>query len=176
MTFRQIALPAIRTIAGLGSVGPDWSPAVAGFVYDKRLGRTEFVPVRIAGRDDLGRPLLDLLGRGSSASLMAMALADGIAMLPPDVVSIERGLPLRFESFVDLERRRPGRTDPGFYRCRQTLMAETIRIAASNGNRAALGATPSSMPPMKAPTIEPRAITRTNARFSPSTAKLRSRL
>ena len=52
-----------------------------------------------AGRDELGRPVLDMLGRGSSASLMAMALADGIAMLPPDVDSIERGLPLRFESF-----------------------------------------------------------------------------
>ena len=37
------------------------------------------------GRDELGRPVLDMLGRGSSASLMAMALADGIAMLPPDV-------------------------------------------------------------------------------------------
>ncbi|WP_343044756.1 hypothetical protein [Allomesorhizobium camelthorni] len=30
---------------------------------------------------------------------MAMALADGIAVLPPDVGSIERGLPLRLESF-----------------------------------------------------------------------------
>ncbi|MFI0845562.1 gephyrin-like molybdotransferase Glp [Mesorhizobium sp. IMUNJ 23232] len=98
VTFRQIALPAIPTIAGLGNVAPDWSAAVAGFAYDKRLGRTEFVPVRITGRDDLGLPVLDMLGRGSSASLMAMALADGIAMLPPDVLSIHRGLPLRFES------------------------------------------------------------------------------
>ena len=97
VTFRQIALPAIRTIAGFASVGPDWSPAVAGFAYNKRLGRTEFVPVRIVGRDELGRPILDMLGRGSSASLFAMALADGIALLPPDVNSIARGLPLRFE-------------------------------------------------------------------------------
>ena len=73
VTFRQIALPAIRTIAGLADVGPEWSPAVSGFAYKKRLGRTEFVPVRITGRDELGRPVLDMLGRGSSASLMAMA-------------------------------------------------------------------------------------------------------
>jgi molybdopterin molybdotransferase len=99
VTFRQIALPAIRRVAGLSSVGPEWSPAVAGFIYQKRLGRTEFVPVRISGRDELGRPVLDMLGRGSSASLIAMALADGIAILPPDVESIGRGLPLRFESF-----------------------------------------------------------------------------
>ena len=99
VTFRQIALPAIRTIAGLRRTGPDWSPAIAGFTYGKRLGRTEFVPVRIMGRDGSGRPVLDMLGRGSSASLMAMSLADGIAMLPPDVVDIELGLPLSFESF-----------------------------------------------------------------------------
>ncbi|SDA38762.1 gephyrin-like molybdotransferase Glp [Mesorhizobium qingshengii] len=99
VTFRQIALPAIRAIAGLRSVEADWSPAVAGFAYEKRLGRTEFVSVRVTGRDEFGRPVLDMLGRGSSASLMAMALADGIAMLPPDVGSIERGMPLRFESF-----------------------------------------------------------------------------
>jgi len=98
VTFRQIALPAIRTIAGLRGTGPDWSPAIAGFTYEKRLGRTEFVPVRITGRDESGRPVLEMLGRGSSASLMAMSLADGIAMLPPDVVAIERGLPLSFES------------------------------------------------------------------------------
>ena len=30
---------------------------------------------------------------------MAMSLADGIAMLPPDVVEIELGLQLSFESF-----------------------------------------------------------------------------
>lgn len=97
VTFQQIALPAIRRIAGLGDIAPDWFPAISGFAYDKRLGRTEFVPVRIMGRNDLGLPVLEMLGRGSSASLMAMAIADGIAMLPPDVVSIHEGSPLRFE-------------------------------------------------------------------------------
>lgn len=99
VTFRQIALPAIRTIAGLLNVEPDWMLGVAGFNYDKRLGRTEFVPVRVTGRDELGRPVIAMLGRGSSASLMAMASADGIGMLPPDRSAIESGTPLRFESF-----------------------------------------------------------------------------
>ncbi|MER8472765.1 molybdopterin molybdotransferase MoeA [Mesorhizobium sp. M1328] len=99
VTFRQIALPAIRTVAGVASVSPEWSPAVAGFTHQKRLGRTEFVPVKMVGRDEIGRPVLEMLGLGSSASLMAMALADGIALLPPDVVMIERGMALRFESF-----------------------------------------------------------------------------
>ena len=99
VTFRQIALPAIRTIAGLSKIEPEWSPAVAGFDYEKRLGRTEFVPVSVDGRDELGRPVLRMLGRGSSASLMAMAMADGIALLPPDASLIGKGMPLRFEPF-----------------------------------------------------------------------------
>jgi hypothetical protein len=49
-------------------------------------------------RDDLGRPVLNMLGSGSSASLMAVALSDGIAMLPPDVDAAKYGPPLRFES------------------------------------------------------------------------------
>jgi molybdopterin molybdotransferase len=39
-----------------------------------------------------------MLGRGSSASLSALAFADGIAILPPDVEAVEPGTPLRFES------------------------------------------------------------------------------
>lgn len=97
VTFRQIALPAIRTIAGLAEVKPTWAPAVCGFAYDKRFGRTEFVPVRINGRTERGLPVLDMLGRGSSASLAAMAAADGIALLPPDLSSVEPGLAVQYE-------------------------------------------------------------------------------
>ena len=97
VTFRQIALPAIRTIAGLANVGPHWSPAVAGFKYEKRLGRTEFVPVRMTGRDEFGRPVLEMLGRGSSASLSAMAQAEGIALLPPEIPTIQQGMALTYE-------------------------------------------------------------------------------
>lgn len=99
VTFHQIALPAIRATAGIAVPPVEWQPGIAGFTYAKRLGRTEFVPVRVTRRDDFGRPVLEMLGRGSSASLMAMALADGIAVLPPDVESIQLGFPLRYEPF-----------------------------------------------------------------------------
>ncbi|MHB1109879.1 MAG: molybdopterin molybdotransferase MoeA [Devosia sp.] len=101
VTFRQIALPAIRSVAGLHDVQPDWLAGIAGFNYSKTLGRTEFVPVRVVGRDGLGRPVLEMLGRGSSANLSALAMADGIALLPPDAVSIESGARLRFQPFCD---------------------------------------------------------------------------
>lgn len=101
VTFRQIALPAIRAIAGLGDIYPAWQPAISGFAYAKRPGRTEFVPVRVSGRNDRGLPVLEMLGRGSSASLSAMALADGIALLPPHDEAIETGMSLRYEPFRD---------------------------------------------------------------------------
>lgn len=97
VTFRQIALPAIRAMAGLEHIRPEWHPAISGFDYGKTHGRTEFVPVRIVGRTDTGVPVVGLLGRGSSASLSAMAAADGIALLPPEVETVDRGMPLRFE-------------------------------------------------------------------------------
>jgi molybdopterin molybdotransferase len=99
VTFHQIALPAIRARAGLATSTMEWQPAVAGFTYRKDLGKTEFIPVRAIRRDEQGRPELEMLGRGSSASLMSMALADGIAILPPDVEAIETGLSLRYEPF-----------------------------------------------------------------------------
>ncbi|CAM5325794.1 molybdopterin molybdotransferase [Aquamicrobium terrae] len=98
VTFRQIALPAIRTAGGLRQVRPEWQAARSGFAYGKLLGRTEFVPVRIVSQDADGLPVLEMLGRGSSASLSALAFADGIAILPPDVEAVEPGTPLRFES------------------------------------------------------------------------------
>jgi molybdopterin molybdotransferase len=98
VTFRQIALPAIRTAGGLRQVGPEWQAGRSGFSYGKPLGRTEFVPVRIASWNTEGVPVLEMLGRGSSASLSTLPLADGIALLPPDAESIKPGIPLRFET------------------------------------------------------------------------------
>ena len=82
VVLQQIAFPAIRRTAGLARHQAEWFPAVAGFDYVKREGRTEFVPVKVAGRTEVGLPVLSALGRGSSGSLLPMAQADGLAMLP----------------------------------------------------------------------------------------------
>jgi hypothetical protein len=63
-----------------------------------------------------------------------------------------------------------------FQPCRQTFTAEMMRMAASRGSRTTPGTTPSRRPPMKVPTTEPSAMMKTNWRFCPRTAKLRSRL
>jgi molybdopterin molybdotransferase len=72
---------------------------VAGFRYSKRPGRTEFVPVRATCRNSSGLPVLEMLGRGSSADLRAMAMAEGIAVLSPEIETIEEGMPIHFEPF-----------------------------------------------------------------------------
>ena len=97
ITFRRIALPALRAMAGLRAVEPAWQAGIAGFSHPKKPGRTEFVPVRFTGEVRQGVPVLALLARGSSASLSAMAQADGIAQLPPEDEVIEPGTLLRFE-------------------------------------------------------------------------------
>ncbi|RUY42726.1 molybdopterin molybdenumtransferase MoeA [Mesorhizobium sp. M7A.F.Ca.CA.001.09.2.1] len=99
IAFRQIVLPALRKLAGLAETQPQWFSAVAGFSCKKRQGRTEFVPVRISSRTETGEPVLEMLERGSSANLMAIALADGIALLPPDAAEITNGTLLRYEPF-----------------------------------------------------------------------------
>lgn len=99
VALRQIALPAIRKTAGIAMIEAPWATAVSGFEYNKREGRTEFVPVAIVERDPSGRPVLERLGLGSSGSLLPMARADGLARLEHDQARISVGDQVRFESF-----------------------------------------------------------------------------
>lgn len=99
VTFRRIALPALRAIAGLREIEPEWQPVIAGFAYPKKQNRTEFVPVRKTGETRNGIPVVEMMARGSTASLSAMAISDGIALLPPENESISPGMTLFFENF-----------------------------------------------------------------------------
>ena len=99
VTFRMMALPALRKLAGITRTSPAWLPAVADFSYEKRLGRTEFIPVRRTSDDADGQICVSMLGRGSSASLRSIAAAEGIAVLQPDVTAINKGMPLQVEIF-----------------------------------------------------------------------------
>ena len=88
ITFSQIARPALRRVAGLLEEPDPSLPAVAGFTYVRMTGRREYVPVTWTERDTLGRPVLERLGEGASASLSPMALAKGIAIIPPELKEI----------------------------------------------------------------------------------------
>ncbi len=99
VTLRMIALPALRKLAGLSTTAPNWTRAVTDFTYEKRPDRTEFVPVSLGASGADGLPRIAMLGRGSSASLRAIAQADGIAVLPPGAGRVDPGMRVSFEAF-----------------------------------------------------------------------------
>ncbi len=101
ITFSQIARPALRRVAGLMEEPDIWLPAVAGFHYARRTGRREYIPVAWDSRDSMGRPVLQRLGQGASASLSPIARAKGIAVIPPDIEIVHPGYPLAVELLFD---------------------------------------------------------------------------
>ncbi|KSV62226.1 hypothetical protein N185_37315 [Sinorhizobium sp. GW3] len=102
VALQQIALPAIRLTAGFKTTTSTWFPAVAGFDHEKRTGRTEFIPVSLSGRDQSGQPVLQMLGRGSSGSLLPMATAAGLVRLSAEREKVAPGDLVRFEPFQDM--------------------------------------------------------------------------
>lgn len=99
IVLHQIGLPALRASTGMQGHRPKWYPAIAGFGVTKRENRTEFMPVKLTGRNDLGLPVLAPLGRGSSGNLSSMARADGLVLLPPEAMSVTEGTPVRYFPF-----------------------------------------------------------------------------
>jgi molybdopterin molybdotransferase len=73
--------------------------AKAAMAFPHRLGRAEFVPVRIVGHDAESIPLLEKLGRGGSARLRPLVLADGLGCIPGPCDDLPAGSPLRFYPF-----------------------------------------------------------------------------
>lgn len=65
--------------------------AVAGFACVRKIGRREFVPVRIADRSAEGVPVVERLGNGSSGTLYPLCLADGLLVIPEDVAEVHPG-------------------------------------------------------------------------------------
>jgi molybdopterin molybdotransferase len=73
--------------------------AKAATTFAHRFGRTEFVAVRIVGHDGEGTPLLEKLGRGGSARLHPLVLADGLACIAAESDDLPKGHPPRFFPF-----------------------------------------------------------------------------
>ncbi|MEO9875596.1 MAG: gephyrin-like molybdotransferase Glp [Anderseniella sp.] len=67
------------------------TPAIAGFDWNRWPGRTEYFPVKRTGTDKFGAPVMERLGRGGSASLAPLCLADGIAVVAADIDTVKTG-------------------------------------------------------------------------------------
>jgi molybdopterin molybdotransferase len=93
------ARPMLQSLAG-SYHGPQ--PPVAartGGKFPHRSGRLEFVPVRVAARDECGIPLLEKLGRGGSARLWPLIVADGLASIPADSQDMPPDSPIDYFPF-----------------------------------------------------------------------------
>lgn len=102
VTFSQIAVPSLRKVAGMTEVPDHWIPGVADFTYQRAPGRREFIPVRWSHRDQLGRVVVEKLGSGSSAGLVPLGMAMGLAVIEPDQTVVRPGEALRVEPLADL--------------------------------------------------------------------------
>lgn len=97
--LRYIVLPSLRKMAGICEFDTKWFPAISASIYPKKVDRTEFVPFRTVRHNLDGLPCVEFLGQGSSASLSAIAMAEGIARLPSDLSTMEPGVRLDVEFF-----------------------------------------------------------------------------
>ncbi len=94
VTFQLIARPLIDKRSGRKPSSPTPLRALSGFERKRHAFRREYLPVRIKRIDQSGLPVVELLGRGSSAALLPFAQADGIAMIEPGSGSLPQGAPL----------------------------------------------------------------------------------
>jgi molybdopterin molybdotransferase len=100
VNFMLFARPVIARAAGLVPSRPRGQAAVTANPFGHAAGRTEFVPVRIVGSDELGRPRVEKLGRGGSARLRPLVLADGLAEIPGDRGDLAAGSGIAFHAFA----------------------------------------------------------------------------
>jgi molybdopterin molybdotransferase len=93
------ARPMLQTLTGQPATTHATMMAKAAATFSHRLGRTEFVPVRIVGYDAEGIPLLQKLGRGGSARLRPLVVADGLGRIAGESDDLPAGAPLSYYPF-----------------------------------------------------------------------------
>jgi molybdopterin molybdotransferase len=94
--------PLIDALSG-SSIAPlegEWSVAAERIPH--RIGRREFAPGRVVGQDADGQRQIVKSGRGGSASLLPLVLADGLIDLSAQGGDIDAGSLVRFHPFGTL--------------------------------------------------------------------------
>lgn len=91
--------PLLGHLSGAGSRLPDGLAATAASDVHHRPGRTEFVPAAVVGRAVDGSLLVEKLGKGGSARLAPLVLADGLAVVPAETGDVPAGGRLEFHPF-----------------------------------------------------------------------------
>jgi molybdopterin molybdotransferase len=101
--FLVVAKPLVARLVGLRPAGLRIRSARAGFDRNVTPGRMEFAPASIVSHAAPDRLIVDTLGRGGSARLMPLSMADGFCVIPADVQAVRRGDAIGFVPIGDLD-------------------------------------------------------------------------
>jgi molybdopterin molybdotransferase len=99
VNFLLFGRPMVQTLLGAVNERALAPSARTSEIFEHKIGRTEFVPVRIDHHDTDGQPVISKLGRGGSARLLPLVMSDGFAEIGPDVGDVECGARVKFHPF-----------------------------------------------------------------------------
>lgn len=101
VTFMRFARPAILRLGGSRETDPAMYRVRAGFPVTKKLGRREWLRVRL-DRDADGAPVALKFPRDGAGILTSMVESDGLVELPEELTSFEAGTMVDFLPFSEI--------------------------------------------------------------------------
>jgi molybdopterin molybdotransferase len=103
VTFLQLARPILLALAGAEVTVPARFPVKAGFAYDKKAGRREYLRVRLEPRAD-GVSVAHLAGGEGAGILSSLVAADGLLELADDATGLCEGDTVAYLPFSEVMR------------------------------------------------------------------------
>ena len=100
VTFMLFARPAILRLGGSRKTEPEMYRVRAGFPVRKKLGRREWLRVRL-DRDSDGAPVAYKFPRDGAGILTSMVESDGLVELPEELTSLEPGTMVDYLPFSE---------------------------------------------------------------------------
>jgi len=91
--------PLLATIAATATERTSAQVALCAGPFGHTAGRTEFVLAAVCGQDGSGRARIGKVGKGGSARLRPLVLADGLAEIPAEAGDLAAGSLILFHPF-----------------------------------------------------------------------------
>lgn len=101
VTFLKIARPIVLLLAGAGASEPALFKVAAGFDYEKKPGRREWLRASLA-RSDNGVLTASKYSEDGSGIISSLVAADGLVELDEDLTSVRQGELVDFLSFNEV--------------------------------------------------------------------------
>lgn len=101
VTFMRFARPAILRLGGSRNTEPGMYRVKVGFPVKKKLGRREWLRVRME-RDADGAPVVYKFPRDGAGILTSMVESDGLVELPEELTSLEAGTMVDYLPFSEI--------------------------------------------------------------------------